>query len=107
MRKTRDFARVIRRELAANRRLRMAVQRERLNAAIASLIYQARVRAKMTQKALAELVGTQQSVIARLEDADYTGHSLNMLQRIATALGRELTVGFEKLGRQKSQARTK
>jgi transcriptional regulator with XRE-family HTH domain len=40
----------------------------------------------LTQKALADMVGTTQSVIARLEDADYEGHSLRMLGRIAHAL---------------------
>jgi hypothetical protein len=32
-------------------------------------------------------VGTTQSVISRLEDADYEGHSLAMLRRIARAVG--------------------
>ena len=41
-------------------------------------------RLSRLQKKLAKLVGTTQSVIARLEDADYQGHSLNMLGRIAT-----------------------
>ena len=39
---------------------------------------------------LAKLIGTTQSVIARLESADYEGHSLSMLQRIAEALGQKL-----------------
>ncbi|HSU17438.1 MAG TPA: hypothetical protein VLK66_25240 [Longimicrobium sp.] len=37
--------------------------------------------------------GTQ-SVISRLEDADYEGHSMAMLQRIANALGQRLTIGM-------------
>jgi hypothetical protein len=37
-------------------------------------------------------VGTKQPVIARLEDADYEGHSLTMLQRIATALDQKLEI---------------
>jgi hypothetical protein len=32
------------------------------------------------------------SVIARLEDADYDGHSLSMLARIASALGQKLEI---------------
>ena len=32
--------------------------------------------------------------MARLEDADYDGHSLTMLQRIAEALGQRLEVRF-------------
>ena len=34
----------------------------------------------------AKLVGTTQSVISRLEDAGYSGHTLSMLDRIATVL---------------------
>ena len=59
---------------------------DRAGAEIAQLIYDARNRAGLTQKELAELIGTKQPTIARLEDADYEGHSLSMLRRIATAL---------------------
>jgi hypothetical protein len=37
-------------------------------------------------------VCSKQPVIARLEDADYEGHSLTMLQRIAAALEQRLEV---------------
>jgi len=40
------------------------------------------------------LVGTTQSVISRLEAADYTGHSLGMLRRIANALHCRVEVRF-------------
>ena len=43
---------------------------------------------------LADRIGTHQSVIARLEDADYDGHSLSMLWKIADAIGAELKVEF-------------
>jgi hypothetical protein len=33
-------------------------------------------------------------VISRIEDADYEGHSLSMLQSIATALGQRLAIRF-------------
>ena len=65
-----------------------------VNAEVAQLIYDVRSKAKLTQKQLAELVGTTQSVIARLEDADYEGHSLSMLQRIAAAVNKRLEVRF-------------
>ena len=61
------------------------VERERTHAEVAQLIYDRRVAAGLTQKQLATLVGTTQSVISRLEHADYDGHSLTMLQRIASA----------------------
>jgi ribosome-binding protein aMBF1 (putative translation factor) len=105
MTKTRDLARIIRRQLADDPRLRAAVEKERLNTAIAALIYESRTQAGLTQKELADLVGTHQSVIARLEDADYRGHSLGMLGRIATALGRQLTVSLKPMSKLKAKTK--
>lgn len=58
------------------------------------MIFAGRTGAGLSQKELAERVGTTQSVISRLEDADYGGHSLSMLQRIAEALGLRLDVSW-------------
>ncbi len=69
-----------------------AVEAERVNAQVARMIHDLRTEAGLTQKQLAETVGTTQSVISRLEDADYEGHSLTMLTRIAAALNRKLSV---------------
>jgi ribosome-binding protein aMBF1 (putative translation factor) len=71
-----------------------AVETATLNAEIAQEVYALRTKAGLTQAQLAKLVGTTASVISRLEDADYTGHSLSMLQRISTALNRRLEVRF-------------
>jgi len=67
---------------------------ERANAEIGRKIYELRTRASLTQKELADLVGTTASVICRLEDADYEGHSLSMLRRIAAALNRRVEIRF-------------
>lgn len=69
-----------------------ALQEERVNAEVARLIYEMRTAAGLSQQQLAELIDTTQSVISRLEDADYEGRSLSMLERIATALNQKLTV---------------
>jgi DNA-binding XRE family transcriptional regulator len=53
-----------------------------------------RSEANLTQSQLAELVGTSHSVISRLENATYEGHSLSMLRRIAQALGHRVEVRF-------------
>lgn len=71
---------------------RASLEKERLNAQVARTIYQMRTEAGLTQKQLADLIGTTQSVISRLEDADYEGHSLSMISRIAEALERRLKV---------------
>jgi transcriptional regulator with XRE-family HTH domain len=71
---------------------RVSLETERVNAEIAQTIYDLRKAAGLTQKELADLVGTTQSVISRLEDADYGGHSLSMLSRIAGRLNRRLVI---------------
>lgn len=63
---------------------------------LALLVREMREDAALTQAQLAKRVGTTQSVIARLEDAEYSGHSLNMLERVATACGVALTLHAEK-----------
>ena len=70
--------------------LREMVRQEVLNAEIGQMIYEARTKAGLTQTQLANRLGTTQSVISRLESADYEGHSLSMLQRIAEVLGQKL-----------------
>jgi len=72
------------------------IQRFARDIQIAEMIYAARQAAGLTQRQLAEAIGTKQQVISQLEDADYQGHSLSMLQRIAGALDLELEVRFKK-----------
>jgi transcriptional regulator with XRE-family HTH domain len=72
-----------------------SLHEERVNAEVARMIYDLRKESGLTQKKLAEIIGTTQSVVSRLEDADYNGHSLSMLSRIAKALNRALTVSME------------
>ncbi len=71
---------------------REGVARDRERLRIAHLVYEARTAAGLSQKQLAERINSRQSVISRLEDADYTGHSLSLLQRIAFALNCTLEV---------------
>jgi ribosome-binding protein aMBF1 (putative translation factor) len=84
--------------------LRARIEQDQFNMRIAQLIYNARQKAGLTQKQLAEMIGTKQQVIARLEDADYEGHSLTMLQRIAAALGRQLEVSMTPVRRRRKPA---
>ena len=41
----------------------------------------------LTQQQVAELLGTKQQAIARLENPEYAGHSLTMIRKYAEALG--------------------
>ena len=64
------------------------------NREVAQRIYKLRQQAGLSQTELAKRVGTTQSVISRLEDADYEGHSLAMLNRIAAAVELRVDIRF-------------
>jgi ribosome-binding protein aMBF1 (putative translation factor) len=94
---TSDAAEIIRRRYFADRSsvdLEKAYQEEKGRLGVAQAIYELRTKAGLSQRALAKLVGTTASVISRLEDADYEGHSLATLRRIATALDKRLEIRF-------------
>lgn len=65
-----------------------------MNDDVARKIRELREGAGLSQRQLAKLVDTQASVICRLEDAEYEGHSLAMLTRVAIALNQRLKVEF-------------
>jgi DNA-binding XRE family transcriptional regulator len=69
-------------------------EQEVLNAEIARKIYDLRAKAGISQRELARRVGTTASTICRLEDADYDGHSLFMLKRVAEALHKRVEIRF-------------
>lgn len=56
----------------------------------AQLLYVMRSKAGLSQRELARKVGTSASAINRLESADYDGHTVAMVRRIATALNQRL-----------------
>ena len=70
------------------------LEEARASAKVARKVYELRTKAKLTQKELAVRVGTTPSVISRLEDDDYDGHSLGMLHRIAAALNKRVEIRF-------------
>jgi ribosome-binding protein aMBF1 (putative translation factor) len=99
MTKTNDAIDIIDRRYLKHDPARQDLLREiSLNAKVAQLIYAARKEAGLTQQQLADLIQTKQSVIARLEDADYEGHSLSMLQRIGEALGQRIEINLVPIG---------
>ena len=62
--------------------------------ALGQLIYDLRIAAGLSQRALAERMGTTQSVISRLEEGGGAKNRLDTLARVATALDRHLVVSF-------------
>jgi ribosome-binding protein aMBF1 (putative translation factor) len=94
-RKTTDAIEILRdRYLKNDPEMARMVAEEKANMEIAQSIYDLRTEAGLSQRRLAKLVGTTASVICRLEDADYEGHSLSMLHRIAAALNRRVDIRF-------------
>ncbi|HZU23955.1 MAG TPA: XRE family transcriptional regulator [Bryobacteraceae bacterium] len=75
------------------------LEEARSNEEIARKIQELRTAAALTQTQLAKLIGTTGSVICRLEDADYEGHSLAMLRRIAGALNQRVEIRFVRIRR--------
>lgn len=94
MAKTKSAVRILKAVTGDDVDVQAAIAQARINFQVAQMIYDARAKAGLSQRQLAELVGTKQPVIARLEDADYEGHSLTMLQRIAEALNQRLEIRF-------------
>jgi ribosome-binding protein aMBF1 (putative translation factor) len=92
MAKTSDALKILEALTEKDEALEEMVREASLNARVAQIIYDARTQAGLTQQQLADLIETKQSVIARLEDADYEGHSLSMLQRIAQALNQRVEI---------------
>jgi len=62
--------------------------------AMGQLIYDLRTEAGLSQRALAERMGTTQSVISRLEEGGGAKNRLDTLARVAVALDRHLIVSF-------------
>jgi DNA-binding XRE family transcriptional regulator len=67
---------------------------EALKLDIALKIQKLRKAKKYTQKQFAQVMGTSQGAIARIESGDYDGFTLKTLQKIAAATGTKLDISF-------------
>jgi DNA-binding XRE family transcriptional regulator len=104
-RTTTDALEIIHRHFYEGHPDRIAALEEAVaNDEVARKIYELRTAAGMTQRALAKLIGTSASVICRLEDADYEGHSLAMLNRIAAALNKRVKIEFVPVDKRRKSA---
>jgi transcriptional regulator with XRE-family HTH domain len=94
MRRTTNFDRYLARQLrdpAFARRYRRAEEEWNVALQLAAL----REVRGLTQREVARLVGTTQQQISRMESADYRGHSLSMLRKVAETLGASVRVLIE------------
>jgi ribosome-binding protein aMBF1 (putative translation factor) len=72
-----------------------ALRSTRKELALGRKIRELREAKGLSQAQLARALGTQAPAISRIEDADYDGHSLRILRKIADYLGQNLVVSFE------------
>jgi ribosome-binding protein aMBF1 (putative translation factor) len=102
---TRDAVKILHRRYYEGKPQRLAgLETARANDQVARKITTLRTKAGLSQRQLARLVGTSASVICRLEDADYEGHSLAMLNRIAAVLNRRVEIRFVPNGKRLKSA---
>jgi transcriptional regulator with XRE-family HTH domain len=69
-----------------------------VNALISAQINALREERKLSQEELAQLIGTKQSGISRLERADYSSWTIETLRKLARAFGVRLRISFDEFG---------
>lgn len=84
--KTSDGMAILKAITGQDQKMQTLIEEEAENLRTAKSIFDLRTSARLSQIELAKRIGTTQSVISRLEDANYERHSLAMLKRVATAL---------------------
>jgi transcriptional regulator with XRE-family HTH domain len=78
----------------ANREYREAYMEAAVEQGVAWQIKINRTRRKMSQKMLAQALGTTQSAVSRMEDPEYGAHSLETLRQLAKIFDCALIVKF-------------
>lgn len=82
-------------KLLSDKNVRIHFEEENAKTNIAHAVRTARLKANLTQLQLAKLIGTSQSVVARLEGgSDKRVPSIPLLARIAAACGAHFELGF-------------
>ena len=95
LKSTSDAVEILRRRVYEGKPARLKnLEEARANEEIARKIHELRAAAALTQTQLARLIGATASVICRLEDTDYEGHSLAIVRRIAGAVNQRVEIRF-------------
>ncbi len=90
---TSDAVEILHRRFYEGRPERLAeLEAARASAAVARAAYELRTKAKLSQRELARRVGLAPAMIAQLEDDDFEGDMLALLQRIAVALNKTVEI---------------
>ncbi len=96
--KTSDAVELMNKWYGGDKEWEQMLVEERLRVQVGQIVHDLRTEGGLSQKALAELAGTSQSIISRVENADYEGSALEMLYRVCSALHRRISV--ERLDKQ-------
>ncbi|OIP72247.1 MAG: transcriptional regulator [Oscillatoriales cyanobacterium CG2_30_40_61] len=72
--------------------LQQMITESYINAEIGQLIYDTRIKEKVTAKELADIIGIQESVILDLEEGDYEGNALIILEKVAKVFQQRIQV---------------
>jgi ribosome-binding protein aMBF1 (putative translation factor) len=92
---TTNAVKILKKRFGDSPERRAEITEEKAKFSAACIVHEARRRSGLTQKELAARINTKQSVISRLENADYDGHTLVMLKKVADALDMNLEISFE------------
>ncbi|MGK7927317.1 MAG: multiprotein-bridging factor 1 family protein [Spirulina sp.] len=92
MKKTTDAVKIINNLIGDDREMQQAIAKAYLNAKIGQLIYDTRQQARLSQQELADAIGVDESIIEDLEEGDYEGDGLVMLQKIAKTIDFSLKI---------------
>ena len=92
MKKQTDFDQYVKEMIKKHPSLKEGLRKADQAWDIAGQVYDLRQKAGLTQKELAELVGTKQSNIARIESADYKSYTWKTLEKITKALKARLEI---------------
>ena len=87
-----DAVEIIDRRYGGDPEWEQMVLQEELNLRIGQAVHDLRNGAKLTQQELAEMIGTTQSIISKVENADYDGSAAEMLVRVCFALHRKVEI---------------
>jgi ribosome-binding protein aMBF1 (putative translation factor) len=105
MAKRRTLMDEFREELKTDQDLNQNYQRELAKLKLANQILAARQHARLSQAALAKRIGTQQTGVARMENAGYASYTVTTLAKIAAATGSRLEVRLVPTGRRLAMAK--
>lgn len=94
MAKTRNYAKVLAADVAADPKLARALDRASVDSHLAQIVYDARIENGWSIGMLAGRANTTPQIISDIEAADGSRITLSLLLRLAAAFGKGLQIDF-------------